>query len=435
MYLEKKTARWNVLFRLFISAFLVCVIVAAARSIDLQNPYLPFAIAGASVFYLRCSSSLREKVIWVIASLCLLPMVNFPVRSGILAFSAGLALLGFGAFLILALRAVWSDHDERQRMFAQLGPAAMVVFFVYSAQHALGMATLLHPKTYDLYLYLMDGSLGFQAGFAAGRLMASSKIVSWIALVVYLSLPLYQATIYAFRVPRNATRPSWEVIALLLLAGIGGWALFNVVPATGPRYFFVDFPDHPQPYHALSRIVPTALPISAAIPRNAIPSLHMTWVLLLLWCSRGMSRGVRIGAWIYAAITAFATLGTGEHYVVDLVASLPYALLIKAVVLPDGKVDNSTRFGSISVGAVLTFGWLFTVRYAVKWMLISPLLPWLFVLGTVGIVLIFERKLSLAVVTVGATLAAETVNSQGTEGTLSSEVDDVDLVVGSHASR
>jgi len=98
--------------------------------------------------------------------------------------------------------------------------------------------------------------------------------------------------------------------------------------------------------------------------------------VLLYWSAKGLSRSLRIFLAVYFVLTLLATLGTGEHYFVDLVAGLPFALFIQALVSPELKVAFSRRAIVASAGLGLTVGWLMLVRHAAKAMLISPALPW-----------------------------------------------------------
>jgi hypothetical protein len=180
-----------------------------------------------------------------------------------------------------------------------------------------------------------------------------------------------------------------------MLAGIGGCLLYNVVPATGPAFAFRDiFPLLPLPFHSLPRLVLEQIPVARDIPRNAIPSLHVAWVLLLYWNTRTLSIGFRVLASAYMMLTIFATLGTGEHYLVDLVASMPFALLVQAIVSPYRAIPMRLRVTISFAGLALTFGWLLLVRYATKFMLISPAIPWTLMVGSCVTVLILRNRLS-----------------------------------------
>jgi len=363
--------------------WLVLFLVIAA-SIDLTVPYLPLAIAGGFIFYFRSSPRVPEQVAWFLLSAGFGMIVRFPRENNWVNTGSGiLALFGLGAFFMLGLRWLWSGPLERRKTYAMLAPAAALVFFVLSAQRALNLANLLYPKTFDLSLYVFDGSFGFQPSFLTGRAMAASALLRVAALLAYTSLPFIMALVYALRLPKGIERPSWDLITLFLLAGLGGWALYNLVPATGPAYVFgTDFPWRSLPYAMLPRLALDRIPVAADVPRNAIPSLHMAWVVLLFWNTKGLSRALRIFMAVYVALTAVATLGIGEHYFVDLVAGVPFALFVQAVVWPGDKPTLRVRARTVAAGLGLTLAWLLLARFGAKWMLVSPILPWTLVAAT-----------------------------------------------------
>jgi hypothetical protein len=365
---------------LYLSASVVWLafFLLAARVLDLNVPYLPLAIAGGLIFYLRNWPSAAELAAWVLLSAIFGVAVRFPHDHNWINTSSGiLALFGLGAFVMLGLRWLWSEGLERFRTYAVLAPAAALVLFVLSAQRALSLANLLYPKTYDLYLYLFDGSFGFQPSFVMGRAMAASAILRVAAALAYISLPFVMALVYALRLPRGTERPSWDLITLFLLAGLGGWALYNIVPATGPAYVFVQsFPWQSLPYHLLHRLLLEQVPVNGNIPRNAIPSLHMAWVMLLYWNAKELARPMRIFMVLYVAMTVVSTLGTGEHYFVDLVAGVPFAFAVQAMVAPGMKPSISRRAIGAGLGFGLTLVWLLLVRFGGKLMLVSPAVPW-----------------------------------------------------------
>jgi PAP2 superfamily len=356
----------------------------AAHSLDLTVPYLPLAIAGGFIFYLRNSPKVAEQVVWLLLSVGFAAIVHFPPgHNWINAGSAMLALFGLAAFLLLGLRWLWSGSLERRKTYAMLAPAASLVFFVLFAQRALNLANLLYPKTFDLSLYVFDGSFGFQPSFLMGRAMAVSAALRIPALLVYTSLPFVMALIYALRMPKGTEKPTWDIITLFMLAGIGGWALYNLLPASGPAYVFgADFPWNSLPYPMLRRLALDRIPVNPDVPRNAIPSLHMAWVVLLFWNTKGLSRALRIFMAVYLTLTVISTLGTGEHYFVDLIAGVPFALFVQAVVWPGDKPNLSVRATAAASGLGLTLAWLLLVRFGAKWMLISPIVPWALVAAT-----------------------------------------------------
>jgi hypothetical protein len=384
------------LFTLAGSGVWIALLLIAARYLDLGEPFLPLAIAGGFVFYLRNELNGLEMFIWALISAVLGLVVRFPrSHDWVYVGCALLALFGLGAFLMMGLRWLWSEPPERRKTLATLAPAAALFFFVFSAQRALSLANILYPKTYDLYLYAFDGSFGFQPSFLLAKGLAASSVLRVASVLTYISLPFVMALVYALRLPRGAERPSWDLITMFMLAGLGGWVLYNIVPATGPLHAFrADFPWRPLPYSSLPRLFLEMVPVSGEIPRNAIPSLHMAWVILLFWSSEVLNRAVRYFLAIYLVLTVIATMGMGEHYFVDLVAALPFALAVLLVVSPRQKSTAANRAVTVCSALALTLVWLLLPRYAVKWMLISPILPWTLALATVsGVWLIRSSQL------------------------------------------
>ncbi len=95
----------------------------------------------------------------------------------------------------------------------------------------------LSPRTDDAWLHAFDGSLGFQPSFSVGRVMYSPVVLARSALLTYLSLPFAVAVVCAWQIPVAARRESWPMLTVLLLAGVAGWLLYNVVVRSSWGWF------------------------------------------------------------------------------------------------------------------------------------------------------------------------------------------------------
>jgi hypothetical protein len=80
-----------------------------------------------------------------------------------------------------------------------------------------------------------------------------------------------------------------------------------------------------------------------------MPSLHFAWPLLLWWSSRHLARVWRVSLLVFVLLTAFATVGLGEHYLFDLVVAFPFARMIHAAC--SWHVPIRSRRGSYFVNA------------------------------------------------------------------------------------
>src|SRR5277367_2862641 len=84
------------------SMLLVALFLFAAWALDLTVPYLPLAIAGGLVFYLRNWPPLAELIAWVAISLGFGLIVRFPHDHNWINTGAGvMSLFGLGAFVML----------------------------------------------------------------------------------------------------------------------------------------------------------------------------------------------------------------------------------------------------------------------------------------------------------------------------------------------
>jgi hypothetical protein len=396
----EKYSRHSILVPAILSVLWVAVVITGARFTDFNEPYLPFAIAGAAAFFFRARLSRWEIYTWLFSSALLVKVIHLPqVPFFVLRVAASMSLLGFGAMLLLGLRFLWSEEEDRSNALALLAPALILMLFIFATARVLSLSGAANPQTYDAWLYAFDGSLGFQPSFAVGRIMYDSIVLTGSSLLTYLALPFAMAVVCAWQIPRGARRISWYMLIVLLLAGVGGWLLYYILPGTGPIYAFTqDFPWKNLSYHELSTFALRKMTVPTTIPRNAMPSLHVGWALLLCWNSRRFPVVLRAALLVFLAVTVFATLGSGQHYLVDLVVSLPFALTVQALAsyaLPKKvKPGRSPRLAAIFTGAALTLAWLLLVRFGLPLALLSRFIPWTLIVVTISVTLWLQHRIS-----------------------------------------
>jgi PAP2 superfamily len=171
-----------------------------------------------------------------------------------------------------------------------------------------------------------------------------------------------------------------------------GVMFYNMLPACGPIHLFGGaFPWHPLVAADARRL--RVVPILLKGARNAIPSLHMTWVLLVWWNSRGLPRWVRAIALAFVWFTVLATLGTGEHYLVDLVVAFPFSLMVQALCTYSLPFRGGERRTAFLFGTFATLIWLALLSYATPLFWISPLIPWAMIVATVSSSVFLWRRL------------------------------------------
>jgi PAP2 superfamily len=156
------------------------------------------------------------------------------------------------------------------------------------------------PNTIDPQLLALDNRLGFDTLYWM-RAAPRHDLLMTLLLIVYVSLSSMIAIAWVAEqnpVMRRA----------LVIAWASCWVFYIAFPAVGPGLY--DWASQ-----------------SSLQPRNCVPSMHLTWALLLAWNARRL--WWRNCLWVYAILIAMSTIVTGQHYLVDLVAAVPYTVAVQ----------------------------------------------------------------------------------------------------------
>ena len=301
------------------------------------------------------------------------------------------AYAGLSSFWVLCIRAIWSKDSGRKVLAFATFSAILLLTVESGAAAVLTWTERLHPKTLDLFLFSFDGSLGTQISFQMGMAFARWPVFRNTAVFFYQGLPIAVALICAQQIAQR-TGKALSAVSALVLTGPIGVLFYNLLPALGPRLI----PQLQFPFHAMTREQTMNLAlveVAARGPRNAIPSLHMAWVLLIWWYSRGLSWWVRSIAVLFLVFTVAATIGTGEHYFVDLVVGVPFAVFIESLFSFDLPWAARRRLVPLAWGLGATLVWLALLRLEPRMFWISPVIPWGLIIATITLSLLWESNL------------------------------------------
>nr|MDQ2900155.1 phosphatase PAP2 family protein [Acidobacteriota bacterium] len=220
---------------------------------------------------------------------------------------------------------------------------------------AVAFASAHTPLTYDYSAYALDANLGFPP-FLVGRWFVSCPVLFACCAPAYNALPLYLSLARAVQL-RFPVPGSLDLRLAYAVLGTAGFALYQVCPVAGPLYRFgAMFPFHP-PF-----VVPLGPAPLFAAARNGMPSLHFGWVLLVFCYCRSYRRTwIALLSGLFLILTALATLGSGEHYLVDLLVAIP---LVCAVYGACSQTRTPLRWGAVVGATMLTLFCLVTVRTA-----------------------------------------------------------------------
>lgn len=263
--------------------------------------------------------------------------------------------------------------------------AAVLLLFYYSDWPGKLVPFMTVEKTtatYDAFLYHADRSFGFAPSILVAGWVDRLPHANEFFFGVYMALSLAMGACYAAHI--GTYRAPWRIALTLTVTATIGVLCYNLLPACGPLMLLgAERFLHGDPFAPVSMAQPVLVSIAPHYARNAIPSLHMTWALLVLWFSRDLKRA-HWGAAAFAFLTAVSTLSTGEHYLVDLVVAFPFALAIWSMFVGDLPLSHPTRTLTIAGAATAYLGWTMLIRFAPGVFYLSPAVPWLLSAATVA---------------------------------------------------
>jgi len=373
----------------------VAVLVVLSRA-PLDQPFVAFSLLGTFLLFLCTRPKLRTIALILVAAALAAP---FAIHRSALPFEARVinAVLVFtslvGMFSLAALMVVLLSSKPEQRRQAAILTNSSLLLLVFSLAVGpiLPLLSRLTPKVLDLYLYVFDATLGGQPSFAIGKMMLASTLLRWILVLTYYSIT---AAIAAFAALELSRRPTTlpVIVPAAILSTLLGVIFYQLYPAAGPKYLFgPKFPLYPLPSELTRHLSIGPLLMPAGVPRNAMPSLHLAWALLIWFNTRTFSRSVRLFGVLYVLLTVLATLGTGEHYFADLLVALPFSLLVQGIL--QWRTGSTLARTAIAACALLTALWICLLRLGVTLFWISPFVPWLLVAATIAGCLLLESRL------------------------------------------
>jgi PAP2 superfamily len=209
--------------------------------------------------------------------------------------------------------------SDRKRTEWMLVIASVAIPVNALAEWAASSLSRLRPLKYDQFIYVFDAFLG-QPSFALGRIVEHHMPLKILVSVSYgvlsVMIPLTFAA-YLWLCSEEETLVMAKTFVLDFFLAI---PIYLIIPVCGPAFAFSGFP-----FNQPAGLTPHLIAINAA--PNGIPSVHMASALLILWFLRRWPWGLFAGT-TFLALTVLSTLGSGQHYVFDLVCAVPYAAMV-----------------------------------------------------------------------------------------------------------
>lgn len=251
--------------------------------------------------------------------------------------------------LALFLSVIWMLRDEKDKTRPLLVFALILnLFFGFLLTVFMSREGGLLPWKYDHVLFALDRALGVTAAPIARSLQGVFRIPLFVLyqLMVPMMIVWFLVT--------NYSKSRGSVVMAYIGELVAGPILYAVLPGCGPAYAFgARWLNPPQVQPDVIRL--------AAMP-NAFPSLHVGTALVLVLFAPG--RFWRAVALAFLCGTGLATLSTGEHYVIDLVAGLAFGCFAACV--------GYRRIRAALLYLAVVICWSLTVRFAYPFLIANP---------------------------------------------------------------
>lgn len=232
---------------------------------------------------------------------------------------------GFMAPILLVLSSMLRRSAYKRMEDVRTALVFAVCGFLGGAAQLLLIHYLHH--TVDTRLLAADHMLGIDTLY--WWRFAVEHNVLWTTLAcVYALMPTVIAVTWILE--QNSTLRTVCVLGTAL-AFVG----YMLLPAVGPCRF--DWATQTPP----------------ATMRNCLPSMHVTWSLLLVVFAR--NRWLKAGLACFSVLTMLSTIGLGEHYVVDIIAAFPFTALLCSFTLLSNAQGAAAQ--PVRIFRLLTTSW------------------------------------------------------------------------------
>ena len=174
-------------------------------------------------------------------------------------------------------------------------------------------------RRYDQYFFLADKFFGSPA-FYLSQIVSRFKWLETILIADYSMYVFIAFSVVAVNFMFSDIARGYRTLLAMVLSSTLASIIYTILPASGPSFAFAGYP-----FVIPVIVIPHVIYLTAA--PNCFPSGHLTVALLAAVYLWRWNAG-RIFASVHVLLTTLATLGLGEHYLIDLLAAIPFTVLL-----------------------------------------------------------------------------------------------------------
>lgn len=226
-------------------------------------------------------------------------------------------LTPFLFMLLAAALCICRPRDTRwpHLFFATVSLVPIMVLSVQGLNALSGSSR----RRYDQYFFLADKFFGSPA-FYLGQIVSRFKWLETILIADYSMYVFIAFSVVAVNFMFSDIARGYRTLLAMVLSSTLASIIYTILPASGPSFAFAGYP-----FVIPVIVIPHVIYLTAA--PNCFPSGHLTVALLAAVYLWRWNAG-RIFASVHVLLTTLATLGLGEHYLIDLLAAIPFTVLL-----------------------------------------------------------------------------------------------------------
>jgi hypothetical protein len=319
-------------------------------------------------------------------------VAGFALDGGALSAALGAAVMaGLAPYAFLIARIADSAEGERSRWIDLAAAASLVHVASLSIPYFRDNTAAWLPHVLDAELARLDESFGAQPSALMANAFQKLPLLATASLVVYTFVQLPIVAVAAYHWKRKAP-DELSVLPVFMIGSIVGFTCYWLAPAIGPKVYFAEqFP--------LLHVTPAYLDQQPLVdfnphhPRNDMPSMHFSWAVMTFLFTRGFPPVARFYAALFVVFTFCATIGLGEHYLIDLVVGAALVLFVRGLTAAQLAWRDADRMRAAAIGFAMLAAWIAAIHIQ------APFPPWLALslsIATVGVAIWFERALARA---------------------------------------
>lgn len=316
--------------------------------------------------------------------------VGLALEGGTLRAARDAAVMaGMAPYVFALARIALTLGSERSRWIDLLAVASLVHVTSLCIPYFRDNTAIWLPRTLDADIARLDEAFGAQPSALMAIAFRKLPVLGTASLIVYTFVQLPITIVAAYQWKRKAA-DELSVLPAFMIGSIIGFTCYWLAPAIGPKvYFSGQFPLlHATPSYL------DQLPLydfNPHHPRNDMPSMHFSWAVMTFLFTRGFPLVGRVYAALFVFFTFCATIGLGEHYLMDLIVGTSLVLMVRGLTAARLSWRGADRLRAISIGFAMLSAWIAAIRCETP---IAAPLTVLFSIATVATAIVFERALA-----------------------------------------